>query len=130
MRVLIPLDKEFNKYKKKCRELFYKVQDKIGDFNKFETVYRNTFFYLFVDKNKIICAIYYYLKDDKLFVNAFAPRKVFDKSLECFKKSLSWFNCDIYAEARNRASAISLLRSGFVSDADKYIYKRRVYGKN
>lgn len=78
MKVLIPSNKEFQKYKRKCRELFYKVQDKIGDFNRFEDVYRNTFFYLFVDKNKIICAIYYYLNDDKLFVNAFAPRKVFD----------------------------------------------------
>ena len=125
MKVLIPLNKEFSRYRKKCKELFYKVQDKIGDFNRFEDVYKNTFFYLFVDENKIVCAIYYYLKGDKLFVNAFAPRKVFDKSLKCFQESLGWFNCDIYAKALNRASVISLIRSGFIREKENvFVFKR------
>ena len=53
INVLIPQDKEFNKYRNECKKLYESVQDKICDPNSFEFVVKNTFFYLFVEVNDI-----------------------------------------------------------------------------
>ena len=71
-------------------------------------------FYMFLDDNKLIGAIYYFVDEEgKLFLNGFANRKMHKLNLKCLKMSLEWFNTDIYAQAQNRASALCLLRCGF-----------------
>ena len=102
IRVLIPSDKEFLSYKDECKKLYTKVQDKICDPNSFEFICTKTLFYMFIDE------------DEKLFLNGFSKRKMFRQNLECLKLSTTWFNCDIYAEAQNRASALCLLKCGFI----------------
>lgn len=117
IRVLIPRDSEFCLYKDECKNLYEKVQDKIHDTNTFEFICTNTFFYMFLDGNKLIGAIYYFVDEEgKLFLNGFANRKMHKLNLECLKMSLDWFNTDIYAQAQNRASALCLLRCGFRRD--------------
>lgn len=114
IRVLIPSDKEFATYKNECRSLYESLQDKICDTNSFDFVCQNTFFYMFLDDKKLIGAIYYFIdEDEKLFLNGFSKRKMFHQNLECLKLSTTWFNCDIYAQAQNRASALCLLKCGF-----------------
>lgn len=114
IRVLIPYDKEFAKYYKECKKLYENSQSSICDTNSFEFITQNTFFYMFLTDNTLIGAIYFFLdEENKLFLNGFAKRKMFALNLECLKLSLTWFNCDIYAQAQNRASALCLLKCGF-----------------
>lgn len=114
IKVWIPLQKGFEKYRAECKKLYEGVQDKICDPNSFEFICENTYFYLFETEGKLIGAIYYFVDDDgKLFLNGFANRKMHNLCLECLKMSLSWFKGSIYAEAQNRASALCLLRCGF-----------------
>lgn len=115
IRVLIPSDKEFLSYKDECKKLYTKVQDKICDPNSFEFISTKTLFYMFIDDTVLVGAIYYFIdEDEKLFLNGFSKRKMFRQNLECLKLSTTWFNCDIYAEAQNRASALCLLKCGFI----------------
>ncbi len=114
IRVLIPTQAEFLDYKDECKALYEKVQAQITDTNSFEFIISNTLFYLFLNDKNLIGAIYYFKDSDgKLFLNAFAKRKMHALCLECLKKSLDWFKGRIYAEAQNRASALCLLRCGF-----------------
>jgi len=114
IRVLIPKNKEFWQYKDECQKLYESVQDKITDENSFEFIIRNTFFYLFLNNEKLIGAIYYFIDTDgKLFLNGFAKRKMHLINLKCLKMSTEWFKDDIYAQAQNRMSALCLLRCGF-----------------
>lgn len=114
IRVLIPKDAEFLRYENKIKNLYQNSQAQINDPNPFEFIRDNTFFYMFLDDDKLIGGIYYFLDEEgKLFLNGFAKRKMFEQSLECLKLSTSWFDSDIYAEAQNRASALCLLRCGF-----------------
>ena len=107
IRVLIPSDKEFLSYKDECKKLYTRVQDKICDPNSFEFICTKTLFYMFIDDTVLVGAIYYFIdEDEKLFLNGFSKRKMFRQNLECLKLSTTWFNCDIYAEAQNRASAL------------------------
>lgn len=120
IRVLIPKDREFSLYEREIKELYEKFQDKIKDTNSFEFIRDNTFFYTFLDDDKLIGGIYYFVDEEGfLFLNGFAKRKMFKLNLECLKLSLSWFNCNIYAEAQNRASALCLLRCGFKRKSGK-----------
>ena len=120
IRVLIPKDREFSFYEREIKELYEKSQDKIKDTNSFEFIRDNTFFYTFLDDDKLIGGIYYFVDEEGfLFLNGFAKRKMFKLNLECLKLSLSWFNCNIYAEAQNRASALCLLRCGFKRKSGK-----------
>ena len=82
IRVLIPLNKEFYLFYPECKNLYESVQEKICDPNSFDFICRNTYFYLFIDENRLIGAIYYFVdKDGKLFLNGFANKKfVFDLS--------------------------------------------------
>ena len=113
INVWIPTQKEFNNYRAECQKLYESVQDKICDPNDFEFICNNTFFYLFEKEGNLIGALYYFVDDGKLFVNGFAKRKMHNLCLECFRKSLTWFKGNVYAEAQNRASALCLLRCGF-----------------
>lgn len=113
IKVLIPSDWEFFSYKNKLEELYKKSQGSINDDSNFEFIINNTLFYLFLERNRIIGAVYYFIDDDKLFVNGFSERKMFPQNVECLKLSTMWFNADIYAECQNRASALCLLKAGF-----------------
>ena len=125
IRVLIPSNKEFYLFYPECKKLYESVQEKICDPNSFDFICFNTYFYLFVDENRLIGAIYYFVdKDGKLFLNGFANRKMHKLNLECLKMSLEWFNTDIYAQAQNRASALCLLRCEFRRDkGDVFVFK-------
>lgn len=115
INVWIPDQKEFLKYKDECKNLYESLQEQICDKNSFEFICNNTFFYLFENDGILIGAIYYFLdEENKLFLNAFAKRKMHSLCLECLRMSLKWFKGSIYAEAQNRASALCLLRCGFV----------------
>ena len=125
-KILIPKDVEFVKYEQEIKELYYKNQDLIGDSSSFEYIRDNTFFYLLVVEDKPTGAIYYFLKDKKLWLNAFSIRKNHKYNLEFLTQSLEWFNCDIYAEARNRMSALCLLKVGFKSvEKNSFVLKKR-----
>lgn len=115
IRVFIPTNIEFGIFKDECRRMYENVQDKITDKNSFDFICKNTFFYMFVNENSLIGAIYYFVdEEDKLYLNGFANRKMHDLNLQCLKMSTEWFDCDIYAEAQNRMSALCLLKCGFV----------------
>ena len=126
IKVYIPSDTNFQKYKAECKALYEKLQDKICDDSSFEFIVNNTLFYLFVSDEKLVGAIYYFLdEEEKLFLNAFAKRKMHQMCMECLKMSLDWFKGSIYAEAQNRASALCLLRCGFIRLRNKtFIYKK------
>lgn len=113
IEVLIPTQSEFQQYETPIKFLYEQNQEKICDTNSFEFIRDNTLFYLFLLDKKPIGAIYYFKEDDKLFLNGFAIRKNLTANLYCLKWSTTWFNCDIYAEAQNRASAYCLLKCGF-----------------
>ena len=118
INVWIPAQKEFGIFRKECKNLYERVQDKITD--------KNTFFYLFESEGDLIGAIYYFTdKNGKLFLNAFAKRKKHELNLKCLKMSLNWFRGRVYAVAQNRASALCLLRCGFVRVKDKLFVKEQ-----
>lgn len=113
IRVLIPTQSEFQKHEASIKFLYEQNQEKICDANSFEFIRDKTLFYLFLLDNKPIGAIYYFKENDKLFLNGFSTRKNLEANLFCLKWSTTWFNCKIYAEAQNRASAYCLLKCGF-----------------
>ena len=125
IKVFIPYNKEFWKFKDECKKLYESVQDQICDTNSFEFIIENTFFYLFVIEDKLIGAIYFFEDENKkLFLNGFANRKMHLLNLECLKMSLNWFNCDIYATAQNKMSELCLKKCGFIEIGEKeFIYK-------
>ena len=124
IRVLIPKDAEFLCYENEIRSLYQNSQSQICDPNPFEFIRDNTFFYMFLDDDKLIGGIYYFVDEaGKLFLNGFANRKMFEQSLECLKLSTGWFDSDIYAEAQNRASALCLLKCGFTRQRENiFVY--------
>lgn len=114
VKVIIPNNPEFLLYKEKLKEMYEQNQKKICDSNSFDFIVHDTLFYCFIDNDgALIGAIYFFKDKEKLYLNAYAGRKHLNKNIECVKLSTTWFNCDIYAEAQNRASALCLLRSGF-----------------
>ncbi len=124
INVWIPTQEEFSEYREECKNLYESVQDKICDDNSFEFICENTLFYLFETNGFLIGAIYYFKdKDGKLFLNGFAKRKMHKLCLECLKMSLNWFKGCVYAEAQNRASALCLLKCGFVRTKENLFKK-------
>lgn len=113
IKVIIPTYPEFKFFENQIKEMYESCQDKICDPNTFEFVRDNTMFFAFVKNKSLIGGIYYFLDSDKLFMNGFAGKKHHLDNLECVKMSLDWFKTDIYAEAKNRASALCLLKCGF-----------------
>ena len=72
IKVWIPCQREFERYKAECKSLYEKLQEKIGDSNTLEFICENTLFYLFEKDGDLIGGIYYFLDEDgKLFLNAF-----------------------------------------------------------
>lgn len=125
--VLIPTDADFKNYENQLKLLYLSCQQKICDTNSFEFIRDNTLFYAFLKDNKLLGAIYYFLDRGRLFLNGFANRKNFLANLECLRTSLSWFTSDIYAEAQNRASAICLLRCGFIRERENmFVYRHEL----
>lgn len=125
IKVFIPSDSGFKKYEQELKLLYEKNQDKICDTNSFEFIRDNTLFYMFVNDDSLIGAIYYFLDNDMLFLNGFAKPKAHFLNLQCVILSLAWFTCNVYAEAQNRASALCLLRCGFKRVKDKlFIFKK------
>ena len=127
IKVLIPFDLEFQKYEAQVKELYEKNQRKISDTNSFEFIKNNTLFYLFILDGSLLGAIYYFKDGEKLYLNAFSTPKNHLANLECLKLSTNWFNCDIYAEAQNRASALCLLRVGFKRKKDNLFYFKKEF---
>lgn len=122
--VLIPTDADFQVYENQLKLLYENCQDRICDTNSYEFIRDNTLFYAFLEDNKLLGAIYYFMEKGKLFLNGFARRKNFLANLECLKQTLDWFKSDIYAEAQNRASALCLLRCGFSREKDNlFVYR-------
>lgn len=124
IKAIIPNNPEFLLYKDKLKKMYEQNQDKICDTNSFNFIIKNTLFYSFVSDGILIGAIYFFKENGKLYLNAYAGRKHLEANIECVKLSTTWFSCDIYAEAQNRASALCLLRSGFKRVKDKlFVYK-------
>lgn len=111
--VLIPSNPEFKKHKAHIKSVYEKYQEKICDPNSFDFIVQNTLFYAFFLDGIFIGAIYYFMENKKLFLNAFALPKNHLANLKCLRTSTTWFTSPIYAEAQNRASALCLLRCGF-----------------
>lgn len=113
LKILIPKDKDFLRYKNEVKKLYLENQDKINDNNTFDFICKETFFYLFLVDEKILGVIYFFQDDGKLYLNGFAVRKFLKEKLEALKLATTWFNCEIYAEAQNKASAYCLKKVGF-----------------
>lgn len=123
IKVYIPSDFDFNY--KQCKKLYKKYQKQIGDDVDFRDVVKNTFFYSFFDDEKHIGCIYYYEKDGKLFVNAFANRYTHEINITCLKMTFDWFNCDIYAKTAHKTAIFCLYKCGFKKIGDNlYKYER------
>ena len=113
LKILIPKNKDFFRYKNEVKKLYLENQDKINDDNTFDFICKETFFYLFLVDEKILGVIYFFQDDEKLYLNGFAVRKFLKEKLEALKLATTWFNCEIYAEAQNKASAYCLKKVGF-----------------
>lgn len=124
--VITPLNPKFEEYKLELKVLYEENQEKIADTNSFEFVIENSFFYAFLNKNSLIGAIYYFVDEDKLFLNAYSKRKNHLNNILCLEWSTTWFSCDIYAEAQNRASAICLLKCGFSRVENNLFCKKKI----
>lgn len=126
IKTIIPNNPEFELYKDELQKMYEQNQDKIRDPNSFEFITNNTLFYCFISGDgALIGAVYFFQENGKLYLNAYAGRKHLNSNIECLKLSTTWFNCDIYAEAQNRASALCLLRAGFKRVKDKlFVYKQ------
>ena len=123
--VKIPKDKDFNY--KECKKMYAQCKKQVNDNQKFRDIVDNTFFYSFFDDDKHIGCIYYYEIDNKLYVNAFAGRHTHLVNIEALKQSLSWFNCDIYAQTPHKTASLCLYRCGFKKISDNlYKYERQV----
>lgn len=99
---------------KKVEKLYISCQNDLQD-DDFKEVIERTLFYSFyiTATNELIGCIYFHKKGKRLFVNAFARRKHHLLNLECFKESLKWFDCNIYAVGLHKTSRLCLLKSGF-----------------
>lgn len=105
-----------------CKALYDKCKRQIGSEDGFNEVLQDTHFYSFYEDGKFIGCIYFYLIDGKVYVNAFAGRHTHAINLDCFKKSLTFYNCDIYAKSIRKTAILCLLRCGF-KKIGKNLYK-------
>ena len=123
--VRTPKDELFNYAE--CEELYNRLNDRIGD-DSFREVIDRTFFYAFYiwQTLELIGCIYYYRKDDMLFVNAFAERGHHLINIECFKQSLTFFpEEDVYATTTQKTAIMCIRKCGFEKiGKDLYVYRR------
>lgn len=123
MQILIPSNKNFNY--SQCKKLFEDNQNLIEDYENFNNILKNTFFYSFLIDNKHIGCIYFYEQNNKLYINGFSNRKNHLLNIECLKTSLTWWNCDIYARTKHKTAIYIILKCGFNKIGENlYIYKR------
>lgn len=110
---------------KQAKEMYEKYVDLVEDNKDFDKVLKNTHFYSFFVDGKFIGCIYFYLIDGKVYVNAFADRKTHLINIECFKKALSFYNCDIYARSKQKTAIYCILKCGFKKIGNNlYKYER------
>lgn len=102
--------------------MYKKYQRVIRDDQEFRNVVKNTFFYSFFDDKRLIGCIYYYYKNNKLYVNAFANRHTHEINIKYFKETFKWFSCDIYAETTYKTAILCLYKCGF-KKIDDNLYK-------
>lgn len=121
--VRIPTDKNFDFYK--CRCLFNEKFKGINDTYSFDEILKTTMFYSYYDGKKLLGCNFFFMEDGKLFIGAFGIRHHLLDHIKCFKMTLDWFNCDIYAKSVQKPAIMLLLKCGFkkVSD-DIYKYER------
>lgn len=123
MKVLIPQDKNFEF--ERCKKMYEQYTPRVKDDASFEEVVSNTFFYSFYDEDNITLCVYFYEIDGKLWVNGYGLRNKHLFNKECFKESLTWFNCDVWANTQYKEVAWALLRCGFKKfDKNIYVYHR------
>lgn len=121
MKVLTPLDSDFEF--ERCKKMYEYYNPRVKDDATFEEVIRNTFFYSFYDNQDITLCVYFYEKDDKLWVNGYGIRNKHLFNKKCFKNALGWFNCDIWAETPYKDVVWALLRCGFKKFEDNiYVF--------
>jgi hypothetical protein len=122
--VRVPQDKEFDY--EACRGLYDDLNDRIQDGDFDDVINRTQFFSFYIaSTNELIGCIYYYEKDNKLFVNAFANRKHHRLNLECLKETFKWFDGDIYATTKHKTAILCLYRCGFKKINDNtFVYRR------
>lgn len=123
MEVRIPLDNDFEF--ERCKKMYDFYKHRVNDDSTFEEVIKNTFFYSFYENDELILCIYFYVIDEKLWVNAYGKRKKHLFNKRCFEASLGWFDCDIWANTKYRDVAWALLRCGFKkSSKNIYVYRQ------
>jgi len=121
MLILTPENPLFNY--DECKRLYEENRHLLDDNSSFEELLQDIHFYSFFDGDRFLGCIYFYLNDNKVFVNAVAKdRHTHLKNIECFKKVLSLYSCDIYANSKLKTSILCLLRCGFKKIA-KNLYK-------
>lgn len=124
MEIITPLDNNFEYYK--VKNLWNKCKDKLDDGGDFNKVIQNSHFFSFYSDNKLIGCICFYEKNDKLFLNGFSNRKMHQANLVCLKKALDFYNCDVYAECKEKPAILCLLKTGFKKIKDNlYKYERK-----
>lgn len=120
MLILTPNDPLFNY--NECEKLYNSLKEDIGEVLSFDDLLIGIDFYSFYENDKFLGCIYYYPIGKALFVNAFANRHHHKLNLECFKKSLSFYPCNIFARSNKKTSILCLLKSGF-KRIGKNLYK-------
>lgn len=123
MEVITPLSKKFEYIK--VKQLWEQFKHKLDDGGNFDFLLTNTHFFSFYSNEILMGCICFYEKDNKLFLNAFSNRKQHEKNMLCLKISLTFYNCDIYAECKQKPAIICLLKAGFKKiDTNLYKYER------
>lgn len=120
MRILIPSDSDFDYMA--CKRLYEKNYEILNENSSFEQVINNTFFYSFYDNQKLSLCVYFFVVDDKLWVNGFGIRKNHLFNKKCFNLALTWFNCDIWAQSTQKPAIYGITACGF-KKVDGDIYK-------
>ena len=123
MRVVIPTDKDFDYEINK--HLFNKANKTLKENLTFDNVLKQFQFFSFYDGEEYLGFIYFFYKDDKLYVATASVPKRYKQTLECFKQALTYYNCDVYAETNQRHVKLAALKVGFKKVRDNlYKYER------
>lgn len=107
------------------KDLYENKQEEIGDDQSFDDVINSTMYIAFTENDKLLGGIYFYNKDSKIFVNAFANRKTYNSNVNCIKWALNGFEEPVYAKTIHRHVKILLLKLGFEKvEENLYKYER------
>lgn len=125
MLILKPENPLFNYFQ--CKKLYEENQKFLDDDTNFDDLISDSdiHFYSFFEHSRFIGCIYFYINNNKVFLNAFAKRHTHNINLECLKASLNFYNCDIYAKSKHKTAILCLLKCGFKKVKDNlYKYER------